>query len=186
MESSSLTTPLLLPADTTTIAGQQKMSHETDRLVPRPGNGVVDIRYGTMLSTLSAADIEEIRKAVAADVVFRAKDDIRKRAMFQSIADRTETAATILYGLSSILAFTATAYVEYGKLFSFLSGVVAMAGVVVSSWSRDATAESNERVSRLNAILTSLGMDTVPIDAEEVGDEKTNVVSSTVTRIRRK
>ena len=175
MESSSLTTPLLLPAAATNLSRKQKMSIETDRLVPRPGNGVVDIRYGTMLSTLSATDIEEIRKFVAADVVSRTKDDVRKRDVFQRIADKTETAATIMYGLSSILAFTATAFVEYGKLFSFLAGVFSTAGVVVSGWSRDASAESNERISRLNAILTSLGLDTVPINAEKVGDEKTNV-----------
>jgi len=78
---------------------------------------------GDTYSTLTLVDIEEIRKDVAKDLVYRAKSDLKERAVFRGIADRTETGARVLAGLTSVLAFTGSAYTEYGQLFSFLAGM---------------------------------------------------------------
>lgn len=125
---------------------------------------------GDTYATLTPADIEEIRVDVAKDVVTRAKDDIKMRAVFRAIADKTESAARIMNGLASVLAFTASSYKQYGRLLSFLAGIVGTAGVILTGWSHYASAESNERLDRLNIILKSVGINLVPVDPEGSGD----------------
>mmetsp|Transcript_24601 Transcript_24601/g.35287 ORF Transcript_24601/g.35287 Transcript_24601/m.35287 type:complete len:168 (+) Transcript_24601:224-727(+) len=125
---------------------------------------------GDTYSTLTLTDIEEIRKDVAKDLVRRAKNDIKERAGFRGVADRMETGARVMAGLTSVLAFTGSAYTEYGQLFSFLAGIVGTVGVVMSGWSHYASAESNERLDRLNEILKSVGINPVPADPESAQD----------------
>eukprot|EP00590_Aulacoseira_subarctica_P001766 CAMPEP_0172428396 /NCGR_PEP_ID=MMETSP1064-20121228/46165_1 /TAXON_ID=202472 /ORGANISM="Aulacoseira subarctica , Strain CCAP 1002/5" /LENGTH=189 /DNA_ID=CAMNT_0013173153 /DNA_START=52 /DNA_END=621 /DNA_ORIENTATION=- len=133
---------------------------------------------GYTYATLATADIEEIRVDVAKDLVIRAKDDIKMRAVFRAVADQTETHARIMNGLASVLAFTASSYQQYGRLLSFLAGIVGTIGVVLTGWSHYASAESNERLDRLNVILKSVGINTVPMDPEGSGGNGDDVNAS--------
>jgi hypothetical protein len=131
-------------------------------------------QYEAMLNTLTQEDKENIRKMVAKDLVNRAEMDVEKRRWYRHVADTTETLGKFLAGLTSILAFSATAFQAQSKILSFLAGIVGTVGVVLSGWSQYASKESDERLSRLNVILRSLGLSPVPADPDTNNNNNNN------------
>lgn len=134
-------------------------------LLSRPSVTCIN-RYDTILNTLTTDDSEAIRKMVAEHLVACAEKDIKKRNMYRHLADTTETFAKCLAGITSILAFSATAFPEQNKILSFSAGIVGAVGVVLSGWSQYASKESNERLNRLNSILKGIGLSPVPPDPD--------------------
>jgi hypothetical protein len=133
-------------------------------------------QYDAMLNTLTVEDKETIREMVAKDLVARAREDIERREGYRHVADTTETLGKFLAGITSILAFSATAFPEQNKILSFSAGIVGTIGVALSGWSQYAAKESAERLTRLNSILKGIGLSPVPADPDS-----TNEVSGTTT-----
>jgi hypothetical protein len=123
-------------------------------------------QYDAIINTLTEEDRESIREMVAKDLVRRAAEDISRRSRYRHIADTTELFGKILAGLTSILAFSATAFPDKNRMLSFLAGIVGTVGVVLSGWSHYASKESDERLTRLNVILKGLGLSPVPADSD--------------------
>jgi hypothetical protein len=139
----------------------------TTPLLSRPTvNTPPPYQYDAILNTLTPEDRETIRKLVANDLVARARENIDRREGYRHVADTTEVLGKFLAGITSILAFSATAFPEQSKILSFSAGIVGTVGVVLSGWSQYAAKESSERLTRLNAILKGIGLSPVPADPD--------------------
>jgi hypothetical protein len=140
-------------------------AHATTPLLSRPS--VTNLyHYDTILNTLTTDDREAIRKMVAENLVARAEEDIKKSNLYRHLADTTEVSAKFFAGITSILAFSATAFPDQNKILSFTAGIVGTVGVVLSGWSQYASKESNERLNRLNAILKGIGLSPISPDPD--------------------
>lgn len=114
-----------------------------------------------MWNTLTENDRESIRKMVAKDLVFRAREDIKRRNRYRHMADTSEVCGKVLAGLCSILAFSAYDFPDQNRMLSFLAGIVGAVGVGCSGWAHYASTESDERLNHLTVILKDVGLSPV-------------------------
>ena len=112
------------------------------------------------LEALTSQDIETIRVALAEDNVYCATVNLKRRENFTHIADTTELLSVIFAGITSVLAFTATAnqVAHESRIISYVAGLCGVIGISLSTFSSYAAREADERLARVNVILKDAGI----------------------------
>lgn len=129
------------------------------------------------MDVLSDSDKDYIRKSVADDTVHRALHAIKERHELRRTSDILEVTGKVLAGLTTILTFTSSSFVEKNTtMCSFAAGIIGIVGVALSGWSYYFDMESKERQDRLNVILKEAGLrpeeNPEPIEQPSEGKEK--------------
>lgn len=153
---SELTTPLLAP-NRPNNAPQEGLAAGNDAAAASV--------FAPNSHLATAAQKEEIKEVVGNDLVSRVRENVRGRRMYRRMADTAEVLSKLFTGATSILAFSAAAFPGQNRLLSFLAGIFGTVGIALAGWSQYSSNESNERLSRLQTILKSLGLGDLPADA---------------------
>lgn len=129
------------------------------------------------MDVLSDSDKDYIRKSVADDTVHRALLAIKERHELRRTSDILEVTGKILAGLTTILTFTSSSFVEKNTtMCSFAAGIIGTIGVALTGWSYYFDMESKERQDRLNVILKEAGLrpekNPEPVEQSSEGKEK--------------
>ena len=107
---------------------------------------------------------EELKNKIKTDLIIPAyykdiKSNLSGRYSWKTIGDVSDTAAKILSGCSTILAFSAGFFSI--QILPFLSGMIGVTSLVCLQFSSYSMKESKERTTEVNLILNQLDMSNI-------------------------
>lgn len=106
----------------------------------------------------------EIRKILSEEIKREVKALIRSRYGWKIAGDYVEALAKGIAGISSILAFAASAAIppKTSDILAFTSGTLGTLGLVLLTYGSYASRESRQRTSELNTMLKNIGVTPLP------------------------